>query len=111
MKVYIIKYFAYSLYIMTKLSINIKNLKTFLLVILLIYISNVILPSFPSANPLASEPIFPPNYFYEGAPSPIPSLLSHQPIISLHWGIEPPQDQGCPLPLMPDKAILCYICC
>ena len=28
----------------------------------------------------------------------------------LHWGIKPPQDQGPSVPLMPDKAILCYIC-
>jgi hypothetical protein len=31
-------------------------------------------------------------------------------LISLHWGIEPSQDQGPLLPPMPDKAILCYIC-
>ena len=33
------------------------------------------------------------------------------PSILLPW--EPPQDQGSPLPVMPDKAILCYIssCC
>jgi hypothetical protein len=31
--------------------------------------------------------------------------------IPLHWGIKPSQDQGSPLTLMPDKAILCYICC
>ena len=29
--------------------------------------------------------------------------------IPLHWGIKPLQDQG-PLPLMCDKAIVCYIC-
>ena len=29
--------------------------------------------------------------------------------IPLKWGIEPPQDHGPCLPLMPDKAILCYI--
>ena len=38
---------------------------------------------------------------YEGAP-PSPS-------IPLHWCIEPSQDQGPPLPLILDKAILCYI--
>jgi hypothetical protein len=36
-------------------------------------------------------------------------LLTHCPSIALCWIIEPPQDQR-PLPLMPDKAILCYIC-
>ena len=30
------------------------------------------------------------------------------PPLPLHWGIEPSKDQGPPLPLMPDKAILCY---
>ena len=30
--------------------------------------------------------------------------------IPLCWGIEPSQNQRSPLPLMPDKAILCYIC-
>lgn len=30
--------------------------------------------------------------------------------ITLYWGIKPSQDQGPLLPLMPDKAILCYIC-
>jgi hypothetical protein len=32
------------------------------------------------------------------------------PGIPLHGGIEPSQDQGSLLPLMTDKAILCYIC-
>ena len=31
------------------------------------------------------------------------------PQIPLHWGIEPSQDQGPLFPLMPNKAILCYI--
>jgi hypothetical protein len=31
------------------------------------------------------------------------------PPISLHWAIEPSQDRGPLLPLMPNKAILCYI--
>jgi hypothetical protein len=34
---------------------------------------------------------------------------SHCPGITLHWGIQPSQDQV-PLLLMPDKDILCYIC-
>jgi hypothetical protein len=41
-------------------------------------------------------------------PPPFLPLLCSVP---LHWGIKPPQDQGPSLPLMPDKAILCYICC
>jgi hypothetical protein len=30
--------------------------------------------------------------------------------LATHWGIKHPQDQGLLLSLMPDKAILCYIC-
>ena len=37
-------------------------------------------------------------------------ILFPCPDIPLHWGIEPLQDQGSLLPLMSDKAILCYIC-
>jgi len=37
-------------------------------------------------------------------------LLPACPNISLHWGIQPWQDQGLLLPLVPNKAILCYIC-
>ena len=35
--------------------------------------------------------------------------LPQRPIISLSWVIKPPQDQGGPLPVMLDKANLCYI--
>lgn len=34
------------------------------------------------------------------SPTPIP----------LSWGNKPPQYQGPPVPLMPDKALFCYIC-
>ena len=37
-------------------------------------------------------------------------LLPSCPGILQHWGIKPSQDQGPLLPLMSDKAILCYIC-
>jgi hypothetical protein len=40
-------------------------------------------------------------------PQPLPP---HCPCTTIHWGIEPSQDQGPLHPLMPDKAILCYIC-
>jgi len=30
--------------------------------------------------------------------------------IPLHWGVQPWQDQGLLLPLVPNKAILCCIC-
>jgi hypothetical protein len=50
-----------------------------------------------------SHPPFP--CFYEGAPPP--------PCLQFPYtgaSIEPPQDQGPLLPLLHDKAILCYIC-
>ena len=50
-------------------------------------------------------PIPPTLCFYEGAPSPTHSFPLHGPGIPLHWGVEP-----WPLLLMPDNAILCYIC-
>jgi hypothetical protein len=61
-----------------------------------------------SWSPLQNPPI----------PSPLPLLLpspTHllpppHPRIPLHWGIKLSQDQGLLFPLMPDKAILCYIC-
>ena len=53
-------------------------------------------------------PILPSPQFYEGAYPP--THPPHCPSISLYWGREPSQNQDAPLPLMPDKAILCYIC-
>jgi hypothetical protein len=44
--------------------------------------------------------------FPHPATYPLPPPCPH---ISLHWGIEPSQDQGFLLPLMTNKAILCYI--
>ena len=45
------------------------------------------------------------------SPFPVSLLPSPHPNpIPLRWGIMPPQDKGPPLPLMSDKAILCYIC-
>jgi hypothetical protein len=63
-----------------------------------IYISNVIpFPDFPSSHfPFPCSPTHP-------LPLPCPGIY-------LHWGIQPSQDQGPLLPLMTDKAILCYIC-
>jgi hypothetical protein len=64
--------------------------------------------------------VFPLETFYPILPPPASMrVLSHppthtfltpQPHISLHWGMEPSQDQGPLLSLMPNKAILCYIC-
>jgi hypothetical protein len=51
----------------------------------------------------------PPLYLYESV-LPTHPLPPHCLSIPLHWGIKPTQDQGPPLPLMSDKAILCYIC-
>jgi hypothetical protein len=66
----------------------------FLLDIFFIYISNIIpFPSFPSENPLSLSP---------SLCSPTHPLLLPGPGTSLHWGIEPSQDQGPLLPLMID---------
>jgi hypothetical protein len=79
----------------------------FLLVILFICISNVVPHlSFSSCN-------LPPSHSPTSASMRVlapPQLSPHHPSISLHWGIEPRQDQEPPIPSMPDKAILCYIC-
>jgi hypothetical protein len=55
-------------------------------------------PPIPSLSPT----------FYEGVPPPTHPLLPPCPGIPLHWGIEPSQDQGPLLPLMPTKAIYIY---
>jgi hypothetical protein len=77
----------------------IDNLITFLLDIFSIYISKY--TGFPSENPLSP----PDSYCSVTHPLPLPG-----PGIPLHWSIEPSQDQGPLLPLMTNKAILCYIC-
>ena len=46
---------------------------------------------------------------FKVSPSPCLYVSAHPPSIPVHWGIKPPQDQGPPHPLMPDKGILCYI--
>ena len=65
---------------------------------------------FPVTPPQPSHPILPLLYLNEGAPPSIYLLPPHCPSIPLHWGIKPPKDQGPPHPLMPDKAIHCYMC-
>ena len=57
---------------------------------------NLSIPSFLSSLPFAPPPTHP--------------LPPHHSSIPLRWGIKPPQDQGPPLPLISDKAILYYIC-
>jgi hypothetical protein len=49
--------------------------------------------------------------FYKGAHPPNYTLPPLYPVIPLYCGISPSQDQGPLLPLMSNKAILCYICC
>ena len=68
---------------------------------LCIYISNVIpFPRFPSGTHLSHPPS---PCFFEGALPATQPLTPHCPGIPLNWGIELPL-------LVPDNAILCYIC-
>ena len=59
-----------------------------------------------SQFPLQKPPSPPSSSSMKVLPHP---LLPQHPSIPLHCVIEPPQDQWAPLPMMPDKAILCYI--
>jgi hypothetical protein len=70
------------------------------------YISNIIPFPVPPEAPYS----IPSPCFFEAVPSPTHPLLPNCPLIPLHWDIEPSQDQGLLLPLVPNKAILCYIC-
>jgi hypothetical protein len=74
----------------------------FKLDILFIYISSVI-PFFWSLLCKPPSP-FPLILLLWGCSPTYYPLLPHRPSIPLHWGIKPSQDQGPPLPLMPDKA-------
>jgi hypothetical protein len=72
-----------------------------------IYISNVI--PFPGFPPFLKHPSSP--YFYEGVPSPTHPLPPPHPVFPYTvTSIKPSENQGPLLSLMPDKAILCYIC-
>jgi len=55
----------------------------------------------PSSHPVILWGCFPNTTSHPFPPS--------HPDIPLHWGTEPWQDQGLLLPLMPNKAVLCYI--
>jgi hypothetical protein len=65
--------------------------------------------------PLSQDPLHKP---FIPSPHPAsmrvpPHLLTYSCLTSLvfpYWGIDPSQDQGPLLPLMPNKAILCNIC-
>jgi hypothetical protein len=81
--------------------------KNFLLNIFLIYNSNVV--PFPHTHRnLLSHPPSP--CFYESVPTPTHLLPPPRLRIPLQWVIKPSQDQGPLLPLMSNKANLCYIC-
>ena len=66
------------------------------------------LVTIPQPPPHPVSPFSPPLWLYEGVH--LPTHQPHHSSIPLHWGIKPPQYQGPPFPLIPDKAILCYIC-
>ena len=57
----------------------------------------------PFPNPIPSP------WLYEGAPPLAYPFLPQCHSIPLPWVIKTPYDQGAPIPVMPDKAILCYI--
>jgi hypothetical protein len=67
------------------------------------------LSPFPVSPHQTSTPISIPPASMRVRPHP-PTLPPHLPSIHLQGGIEPSQVQVPPLPLMPNKAILCYIC-
>jgi hypothetical protein len=96
------------------ISINIFCWKKmwFLIHILTGYFIYVHFKYYPRSWFLLLQPtiLLPSPCLYEGVPSPPNQLLSLCHSIYLLWGIKPSQVQGLPLPLMPDKAILCYIC-
>jgi hypothetical protein len=78
-----------------------------------VYISNdTPLLSYPSTKPLSHIHPLPLTF---ASMRVLPSHLLTHPLpphctsMPLHWGIKPPQDQGSSLPLLSDKAILCYI--
>jgi hypothetical protein len=78
--------------------------------IFFIYISIIIpFPDFLPEIPIPSIFFTPPPLLW-GCSSTYPPIPASPPGIPLHWDIKPSQDQGPLLPLMPYKAILCYIC-
>jgi hypothetical protein len=67
------------------------------------------LSQLPLHKPPSHSSSPPPLCLYEGTPPPTNPSPPHPSTILLCWGISSPQDQGPPLPLMSDKAILCCI--
>jgi hypothetical protein len=92
--------------------IDINLFKLFLctLPFLFIYLHSKCYPSlqFPHLKPSYSFPQFP-HASMRMLPSLTYPLPTQSSSIPLPWVIEPPENQGDLLPLMPHKAILCYI--
>ena len=65
---------------------------------------------FPGSPPPENLLSHPSSCFYGGVSPPTHPLQPANTCILLHWSIKPSQAQGHLLQLMPDKAILCYIC-
>jgi hypothetical protein len=80
----------------------------FVLVILYIYISKVI-SLFPVSPQQATLSPTPSICLYRDASPPAHLLMPQRSCIPFCWVIEPPQDPGALLPVMPNKAILWYI--
>jgi hypothetical protein len=79
-----------------------------LLIILFYYITNAVpLSGLPLIYPLIQPSLL---CLKESAPPPTHPPLPDSSSISILWRINPPQDQVAPLPVMPDTAVLCYIC-
>jgi hypothetical protein len=82
-------------------------LNYYFFIVYFIYLHFKCYPLFPVS--LLQTP--PPIYLLLCGCSPLTHLLPpHCPGIPLHWGIEPSKDQELLLPLLPYRAILCYIC-
>ena len=75
--------------------------------VLYLYSNCYLLFQFPFHKSPISSPLL---LLLPGCSPTHPYTPNFGPGILLYWGIEPSQDQGLLLPLMPDKAILCYIC-
>ena len=55
------------------------------------------------------HPLHTPLYFYEVDPPPTHTLLPHHSSLPLSWGINPPQDQGPPLPQINRSVLPMYL--
>jgi hypothetical protein len=82
-----------------------KLLFQYYLLIFIGYFIYLLFKCYPLFQFPLHKPLSPPTSFClpEGAPPPTHPLLPHHPSIPLPWVTEPPQDQGSPLPVMPNK--------